>query len=204
MKTRLGITLGLAGSLLASPVLAQEGAVSSQASSKGSIGVQLDLLPAGTLSIDGPNFEDSTDAAAAFAIGGTLDFDVTPFISIGAAPRLIFNVTNDGADDDADAAKQIDLRARVKVHGPVAPKVQAYGFFAPGYSVILSPVEEDDDPTGLVVAFGGGLTYDVSSKAYLSAELGYQLGFQSIEVQGTTVDVTTDYLHFGFGAGTRF
>jgi hypothetical protein len=199
MKTRIALAFGLAGSLLATSAFAQEGTA---AAPKLTAGAQIDLLPVGTLTLD----EADEGTAFAYGIGASIDYAITPMISIGFAPRYIANVITDNAQDDADAAAELDLRLRVKAQFPVAPALNAYGFLAPGYSIIMLPddFEGVDDPAGLVVGFGGGVTYDVAPSFFVNGELGYQIGFQSTSFAGNDVDFTSDYLHIGLGAGTRF
>ena len=207
MKIQIALVASMVGTLFASTAFADDLGVAASAKPKASLGAQIDLLPTGTLTTDGagPPIDGDYDAAFAFGIGVNFDYDLTPNISIGLAPRVIFNVIADAASDDADSDKEIDLRARVRAHFPIADKLEAFGFLAPGYSIIVLPSDFDiDNPAGLVVAFGAGLSYDVSDKLYLTGEIGYQLGFQSVDVGGQSIDNTTDYLHFGFGAGTRF
>jgi hypothetical protein len=169
---------------------------------KGSVAVQLELLPSGTLTLSGAGDDVSNDTDTAFALGGNLAFAVHPNFSIGFAPRIIFGVQGEGG---TETAKEFDLRARAELHGAIAPNAQVFGFVAPGYSFLVMPSDfPADDPSGLVVAFGAGASVDVTPQVFLTGEIGYQVGFQSTSFQGTDVDVTTDFLHLGVGAGTRF
>ena len=217
MMSRLAIATALFGTLVASPAFAQESTTpppaaapaaeveaSAQPAKPFSLGAQLELLPVGSMdvTISGPviNGSDSTSTSTAFGLSATFGYDVTPNISIGAAPRLLFNVQGENAKS---SAKEFDLRARLAVHGEVAPQVQLYGYAAPGYTWVI-PSKGDINSTGPAIGFGAGASYDVSSDLFVNAELGYQIAFVSAESEGTTVDVDVSYLHLGIGGGTRF
>jgi hypothetical protein len=198
MKT-LSIAL-LAIPMLATTAFAQDAAGPAP---KMRLGAQVEILPLGTLEASAGGQSSSTDADIAYGIGATFDYDITPNFSIGAAPRFIFNVN--GKDSNDDAGKQLDLRVRATAHFPVAPQIQIYGFVAPGYSIVMLPSGAGiDDPKGFAIGFGGGLTYDVAPKVFLSGEVGYQLGFQSTKVLDQDLDAKTRYLSIGLGAGARF
>jgi hypothetical protein len=208
MKTRIALVVALFGSLLAASAHAQEGGLGvaeTTTPQKGRLGVQLELVPTGTLKVKGTGVDQTYTAAFTAGIGGTFDYDVTPNLSIGLAPRFIFGVINKDAPSGADSSSELDLRARFTAHFPVNPKVAVYGFAAPGYSVILQPNDSPvDNPSGFVLGLGGGLTVDVAPNLYLAGELGYQLGFQSVTYMGQSADVTTDLMSISVGGGARF
>jgi len=200
MKTRISLSLIAASTLLASAAFADTAVISAHADPKIAVGAQLELLPLGTFHLATSQFSQDQSAEVAYGISGSFDYAVHPNISIGFAPRLALNVIPTDTTD-GHPAKQLDLRARVKAHTKVAPGVEAYGFLAPGYSMLFS---EGDTASGLAIALGAGATYDLSPTTYLSGEIGYQFGFQSDTVAGQNMDVHARYLHLGFGAGARF
>jgi hypothetical protein len=204
MKTRIAMVVVALGSLAATSVHAQEASVATEAPAKKMrVGAQLELVPAGSLETNVLGRSQSTDTAFAYGIGGSLDYDLTPMISIGVAPRLVFNLKGDA--DGAEAAKELDLRARAMLHLPVAEKLTAYGFVAPGYSVIFLPADATaDNPTGFALGFGAGAAYDVAPNLFVSAELGYQLGFQSVAAGDRTIDLKSNLFSLSFGGGARF
>jgi Outer membrane protein beta-barrel domain len=214
MKTRIALAFGIASSLIASSAFAEDIVGSTGVEKKLRLGAQVDVLPGGTLDAKAQNFDKSFDLTTAYGIGLNFDYDVLPWLSVGLAPRYILNILPEDAGKDDKAIEQWDLRGRVTAHFPVIDKLQAYGFAAPGYSIIHDPNENDpeapDDPSGFVVAFGGGATYDITPSIYLAGEVGYQLGFQSTSIKnplnGSSIDmdVTTNFLHIGLGAGARF
>jgi hypothetical protein len=154
------------------------------------VGGQVQILPASEL--EGENA--SIDLKTAFALVGTFDYAVHPNIDIGAAPRIVLGLKP--ADFDADdSLTQYDLAARVTGHAQVAPAFQVYGFASPGFSIITSPDDDDDSSSGLILGLGGGGAFAVTPRLSLVGELGYTLGFQSVDDN----KVATNLLHIGFG-----
>ncbi len=207
MKPILPLAAALLATLVAAPAFAQEGAPAASISAaappakRGSFVTQLELLPRGKLTFGVGDDRASTATATAYGVGVTLAHDVTPNLSIGVAPRMLLGVAGEHA---TALGKQLDLRARVALHAPISRALQLYGFLEPGYSFIFVPGNEGDDPSGFVVAFGGGASVDLPQNAFLIAEVGYQLGFQSIALPQQDLELSTDYLALGLGAGTRF
>jgi hypothetical protein len=166
---------------------------------------RLDLLPIGTLSVDGGGQSEDIDAAVTFGVGAVLDTEVAPKFRIGIAPRIIIGVKPD-EEDDGDDATEIDVAVRGTYVHEIDPLTRAYGFGALGYSVLLFPEDNSgiDDPAGLVVGFGGGVMYDLNETTFIGGELGYQLGFQSTSFMGQDVTISASYLHLGASGGLRF
>jgi hypothetical protein len=170
------------------------------------IGGSLGLSPIGTLkstASGGPTFTD--DAAVAFQINGLLDYRVTPLLSIGFAPGIIFNVKTSGGDS---SGTELDLPIRLALGGPVAPKVRLYGFVSPGYSVLFPPSDSGGGhPSGLMLGFGGGVGVRVARGVMLTGELGYQFRFlsttETIDLGNfeltTDVSLQENYLTFAVG-----
>jgi hypothetical protein len=201
----------IAGTIMAlvgSTAAAQETAVSADTSlgepSKARIGVVLSPMPSGTLKVEAAGFAGDTDAKFAFGVMPTFDFSLNQFLFVGVAPQYIFNVNGD--DFDGDAASELDLRARIGGIAKVADTVRVFGYLAPGYSILMLPDDgfgNVDDPKGFVLGFAGGAAFDLAPSTYLSAEVGYQVGYQSTEVLNNDVDFKTNYLHLGVGLGFR-
>lgn len=152
---------------------------------------------------------DSEDTAVAYGISAAFDYALTPFLKIGAAPRVVFNVAPDDDDgEEMDSETAIDLRLRLLAHFPVAPKLQAYASLTPGYSIIMSSTDGVDSATGFAIGAAAGVSYDVSPAMFINGEVGYQRAFTSTSatVLDQTIDMDLDlsYLHIGVGAGTRF
>ncbi len=207
MKIRIALVAGMVGSLFATSAFADEGvSASTGVEKKFKLGAQLELIPVGNIAIKAGPIDGNTDTSTAYGVGMNFDYDLTPNISVGAAPRIIFGIASDKEKGDVDTTEEIDLRARVVAHFPVADKLQVYGFAAPGFAISTNASADKDltNPTGFLIAFGGGATYDVSPSMFLSAEAGYQLSFQSVTEGNSTGDWNTKFLSVGFGAGTRF
>jgi outer membrane protein W len=213
MNTRIILALALAagtlGTLLSSSAFAQESGSSTTATpSKMRVAAQVEVLPVGTGKTTIADTSMSSDAAVAYGISGTFDYALTPYLSIGAAPRLILNVTPDDADDDVDADKAIDLRARILGHYPVAKGLELYASLSPGYTVMLSGDDNVENASGFALGGAVGVTYDVSPKLFLGGEVGYQRAFTSTDIgigpQKVEAELELSYMHIGIGAGTRF
>lgn len=162
-------------------------------------GVDLRVLPAGKIKIEGPGINASTDTAVAFGFVGHVDYVITPNIMVGLMPQLLLNVKGENANE---SAKELDLMARVAGGLPMG-EVMLFGYLAPGYSFIFIP-DADNNPKGLVLDFGFGGSYSINEAVYFSFDAGYQLGFQSVTANGQTGDIKTSFLHLGAGIGARF
>lgn len=196
-------------SLFASSALAQEaGTPVAAPASKMRAQAQIEMLPLGEGKVSAGGDSSTSDAEVAYGISAAFDYAVTPFLSIGVAPRMILNVTSEDSDEDSDSDTEVDLRARILAHYPIAPKLEAYAYVAPGFSIVLPAASEADNATGFGIGGAAGVTYDVSPALFLNGELGYQKAFTSTEVMlgAAKVDVDLDlsYFHVGVGAGTRF
>lgn len=172
------------------------------------VGGHLGLSPLGTLKAEAMGTSDSTDAATAFEIGGRLEFQVAPLVSIGIAPTILLGVKS---KDASDSATQLDLPLRIAVGGEVAPKIRIYGFAAPGYSILFPPSSGTGDtqhPSGFMIGFGGGVGYRIAPKFTLAGELSYQFRFwsESVDVLGTSVDISAqdNFLTFSLAATAGF
>lgn len=173
------------------------------------VGADLELAPSGSITTQIGSSSSTTDAAASYGIGGLFDFGVSRYLSIGFAPRYLLNVKASNSQNNPggsnDTATELDLRARIAAHVPVANKLQAYGYVAPGYSIIFAPSNSNnsDNATGLSLGFGGGVQYQIKPSLALTGELGYQVGYQSVTVDvlglKSDIEFETRYLHFGVG-----
>jgi opacity protein-like surface antigen len=173
------------------------------------VGVDLELAPVGSITTQIGTASSTDDAAASYGISGLLDVGVSPYLSVGFAPRYLLNIktadtkNNPGGSDDT--ATELDLRARIAARVPLAAKLQTYGYVAPGYSIIFAPSSSNngENATGLSLGLGAGLQYALSDSLSLTGELGYQLGYQTATITvfgiSTDIDFETRYLHLGVG-----
>lgn len=172
-----------------------------------SAAARVDLVPVGTVAFSAGDIEADDDLAFAYGVSAQIDYWVTDQISVGFAPRYLMNVIGKEADDaGGDAASELDLLLRAQYNHTVNPQLQAYGFLAPGYSIIMPDSDDDDveNPAGLAIGFGAGARYGINEKLFAVGELGYQIGMQSVEVGDETADFTTSFLHIGVGIGSHF
>lgn len=164
------------------------------------LGGDLRLNPIGKIKIGSGDRSSSTDTVIALGFVGHADYVISPNLMIGLMPQVLFNVK--GENDD-DSATQLDLMARLTGMFPLNEGLNLFGYGAGGYSFIFVP-DLDDDPNGLVLDLGGGASYSLGPTTQLNFDLGYQLGFQGVSVNGRSIDIQTNFLHFGVGIATRF
>jgi opacity protein-like surface antigen len=203
------LAAGTLGTLLSSSAFAQDAGISTTAPApKMSVQAQVEVLPVGSASNSSDGMTTSSDAAVAYGITGAFDYAVTPYLSVGVAPRLVLNVNGKGADASEKSSQEIDLRARVLAHLPVAKDLEVYASVMPGYTIVTSPVDGISNATGFAIGGAAGLTYNVSPKLFVNGEVGYQRAFTTFDImlpaQTLHQDVDVSYMHVGLGAGTRF
>jgi len=214
MSSRMILAAGSLATLISSSAFAQEGGVSGTAEApKMTVAAQIEVLPVGSAKLSAPGVADvpSSDTAVAYGISGSFDYALTRYLSIGVSPRLVLNVKDntDNADGtSSEAGKQLDLRAQIRGHYPVAPGLELYASVTPGYTILMNPIDGQPNPMGFAIGGAVGATYDVSPKLFVSGEVGYQRAFTSYDVssgtQSATIDMDVSYMHVGLGAGTRF
>jgi len=160
-----------------------------------SVGGAVQLLPKGALAYEAGGVFFSNDTATAFGFAGVVDYAIDPSFSVGLVPRYLVNVRGDHADE---AATQLDLAARATGRAEATPQVAIFAFAAPGYSFLMPP-RGDQMSSGFILGFGGGAEYRATTSLWISAELGYTIGFQSREVQAVDLDFRSDFIHLGLG-----
>jgi hypothetical protein len=165
---------------------------------QGRIGAELALLPVGSLKASEGAATLSTDTAVAMGIGAVLQHPIDHTFTVELAPRVLFNVKGNHADE---SATELDVRVRVTAGGYVAPEIRLYGALEPGYSYLFMPRAMDDtsSPNGLTAGFAVGAAFKAAPKTMVTTELGYQLGFQSTRILGMDVDLRSSFLHVAVG-----
>ncbi len=209
MKARMILAAGTLGTLISSSAFADDASISASAPApKMRLAAQVELLPLGSGKATIGDTSMTRDTAVAYGISGLFDYALTPYLSIGVAPRLVFNVTPDDAADGVEADKEIDLRARILGHYPVRPGLELYASLSPGYTIVMSGEDGVDDTKGFAIGGAVGVTYDISPRMFVGGEVGYQRAFTGTDmtVAGQTIsaDLDLSYMHIGLGAGTRF
>jgi hypothetical protein len=148
-------------------------------------------------SSDGLNGMGKPNFDMAYALTATLDYQLSPLVSLRAMPRY---VTNLKASMDKDSSSAYDIRGGVTLGTDVAPKIRIYGLGALGYSSISFPSSTGlDSASGATLTLGGGGTYTITPTIRLYAEASYEAGFQSVSVMGQSADYKLNFLDFGAG-----
>jgi hypothetical protein len=162
------------------------------------IGGELALLPFGSLKLAAQGESLSTDTAVAMGIGGVVQHPFRRYFTIEFVPRLLFHVKG---VDAAQSATELDLRARITAGNHVTPRIRLYGAVEPGYSFLFLPDDSGDSqtPNGAVIGLAAGTAFEVAPRTRMTAELGYQFGFQSTSVMGTDLDVNASLMHLAVG-----
>lgn len=207
MKAQMMIAASSLVALCSSSAFAQEGgATTAEAAPRMQMTAQLEMSPTGSVSGSAMGMDlGSDDTKIAYGISAGFDYALNKYVSVGVSPRLILNVITKSASDNADAAKEVDLRARLVGHLPIAPSLEAYAALTPGYSILMA---DGPDASGFALGGAVGVSYDLSPRMFLAGEVGYQRAFTSQDVgigsQKITADLDVSLLHVGVGAGTRF
>ncbi|MES1209735.1 MAG: hypothetical protein ABUS79_27695, partial [Pseudomonadota bacterium] len=131
----------------------------------------------------------TTDAS--FAYGISLNFNARVFrgLSVGVAPQAIWNVQPKVSPSQLmslGASKEYDLLLRLAYTQPLVDGISVYAEALPGYSVLTPPMGKG--AKGAVVAFGVGVTMDLTDRIFASIGAGYQVGFQALSVSGESAD----------------
>lgn len=194
------------GVAMLAPAQAHAQAAGAEAAPKLWVGGHLGLSPVGTLKADVSGTSASADTALGFEIGGRVEYQVMPFLSIGIAPAILFNIKG---KDDTESATALDLPLRITAGGDVAPRIRLYGFAAPGYTFLFPPSDASVNSmnlnsSGFMIGFGGGASFQVAPKFRLSGELGYHFRFPSTTVQNVDVSFQDNYLTFAVSAAAGF
>jgi len=184
----------------ASGVQAGAAASAAAAAPVGSVAIQLDLIPAGSLHTNIAGIAADADTQTTVGISGNLDWFVSRYFAFGFAPGVILGLKGTG---DTASATQLDLRASVAV-GPMAGAgLAVHGYATVGGSWLFLPGNSDSS-SGATLGLGVAARYRIADSEFLTFDVGYQFGSQSMMVQGTDVDLASNVLHLGIGVGTYF
>jgi len=196
------LIVAVAASLVAmSPAAHADGAL---------VAAEFQFLPSGEIALEGNlgpiRGSTDVDTEAAYGVALVAEYPVHRYLTVGLAPRFLFNVKGEDADE---GGTQLDLPVRVTGRFPVGRKAAVFGFVAPGFSIVFPGdwPEDADKPAGFVLGFGGGAAFQVSPTLAVVGELGYTKGYQG----GTDETLIGDaewtfapsFLHLGIGLQTR-
>jgi hypothetical protein len=138
------------------------------------------------------------DTAAAYGVSGSFEYLVTPYIALGANPGVVLGLKADG---DKVSATEFDLRLRARLGKLSDDGFGAHAYASLGTSWIVMP---GDTPTsfGAVAGFGLAVTHPVERTAFITVEVGYQLGFQNVTVNNADIETSSRLFHIGLGIGS--
>jgi hypothetical protein len=170
-----------------------------RAQPRASITLVVEYLPAGSLHTNVRGIPQAADTTATYGVSGSLDYFISPYLSIGAVPGVIADLHG---DDATTSATELDLqfRARAGWFANEGLSVNAYG--SAGESWIFFPF----DVTSAGTVFGGGIaaSYPVAHAGFLTIEAGYQAGMQTVLTAGVDTDASTRFFRLGLGFGSYF
>jgi hypothetical protein len=141
---------------------------------------------------------EAEDAYFAYGLGVSAAYEVLPGLLVGLAPQLTFNVRPKTAPD---GGKQLDVMARIAYSYRLPDGISVFAEVLPGYSMIM--LKRGSAPKGMVVAFGAGLTMDLTDRYFVSVGAGYQIGFQN-QSSAVTSENRSRYVRVALGGGMRF
>jgi hypothetical protein len=193
-------------------------AISATAHAGGTLlGASVQILPGGSIAGDadgnlgpvGGSTDFDGDLDTGFGVVLNADYVIQPHLTVGLAPRYVFNVKNDSGNFDAS---QLDIPVRVTGRFLVARKIAVLPYGQVGYSFLFPEDwnENFDKPSGFLAGLGVGGAFALSPKLALVGDLGYDWGFQHTSGSGTVVGVPYDYdittgtrqFHIGIGVQT--
>ena len=168
------------------------------------VGGQLGLSPVGNFHVKAgdtvPHIND--DPSAAMDIAGVVGYHLFPFLSVGIAPAVMFNVKGTSGTDSGTA---VDLPLRIAASLPLTDTLRVYALGLPGYSILFLPKDSNGDrmhPHGFMIGAGGGLGVRVSPRVDLSIEASYQWRLLSTTIADIDTDVHPNYLTVAIGLTT--
>lgn len=171
------------------------------------IAIGLSLLPMAVGKFTTPvgAMETTGDASFAYGVGLSASILLIRGLSVGVAPQVIYNVqdkVNPSQLAAPAAATEYDLMARVAYAFPIVDTIALYLEVLPGYSLITQPAANTSK--GLVLAFGGGVTMDLTDRIFANLGVGYQVGFQKVLQGDMDADNRAKYVRVALGGGVKF
>jgi len=212
------IGLGIIGGLLASSLVKADPAPATQSAeaapvstvaatadppAPGPIRLGLTLVPApfGSLRSGPPGGEFWVGSEFAFAVMPVVDLSLAHHLFVGFAPSYTFNVKARGGLPDAES--ELDLLLRIGAELAATERLQIYGYLSPGYSFMYGMPSGGEGARGPVIGLHGGGRLDLTPAFFVNAEVGYQMGFQTVSTNGADADWYAAFFQIGLGAGVR-
>ena len=168
------------------------------------LGGDLEILPHGSLKTS-TGVRTEASAMTAYALGGTLEYFASSWLSVAFQPRYLIDIGPADAVSGASAASpptgsELDLRMRVAARAEPTPRLRVYAYASPGFAIGFEPSGVMTlHPHGAIVGVGGGAAYATNMRSALTIDIGYQWGFQSYDAPGGSVTDRTSYLHVAIG-----
>jgi hypothetical protein len=168
----------------------------------GALRLGLTLVPApfGSLTSGPPGAEFSVASEFAFGVMPVLDVSLAHHLFVGFAPSYTFNVKAQGGAPDP--ASELDLLLRIGAEAAATDRLHIYGYVSPGYAFMFG-LPSQTTGRGPVVGLHGGARLDLTAAFFVNAEVGFQAGFQTAPVDGSSREYYASFMQIGLGAGVR-
>ncbi|MEO7730450.1 MAG: hypothetical protein ABIY55_05720, partial [Kofleriaceae bacterium] len=165
----------------------------------GAASVQLDILPAGSISAAGMAMTTTRDTATTVGVTAALEYFLIPQVAVGFAPGVVFGVKSD--EPEPSSATQLDVRGRLRFGQLQRDGLALSGYVTLGGSWLFLP-QHAGTSSGASTGFGFGVSYPLRNGSFMMFELGYQFGDQSVAGGVADVEISTQQLHIGLGVGS--
>jgi hypothetical protein len=165
----------------------------------GTLGLQVEALPAGTLVFPANPEDQHIDAATATGLTGAIEWFASEGIALGLAPRVIFGLKPDRVV--GDSTTELDVRGRLRFGQLDRDGLMFSGNITIGGSFLFLPADLGT-ASGALFGVGVGVTYPVKGRGFFNFEIGYQLSDQGLKVNDVDVGFSTQLLHIGVGFGS--
>ncbi len=175
--------------------------------------VEAAWMPYGTMLYSGNQGEISFDSDTAWALGGSVGYEMDGGFELGFTTRVIANEKLTCCDF---RATELIVGPKLTFHVHPVRELDVQFVVAPDYSHVFFPSDASwPDPSGLTVDFAGTLGYSLGGRLWALGTLGYQRGFQhTTEMSEATplhpmpmeldTNFATDYAYLAAGVAYRF
>jgi hypothetical protein len=136
----------------------------------------------------------------AYGAAAAFDFVAHPNVFVGFAAGYWFDIGALGTPPRSATAFELTLRLGGSY--PVGRGFTAYGYLAPGYS-LMRGLPQAVEPQGPVLGAHAGALFDLTPTLFLAAELGYQAGFQRAAYNLMDIAAAVSFVQTGIGVGVR-
>jgi len=207
--THKGLFAGLAGFLAATSLMgltsaraAEATAVATEAGpSKMRVSALFVPSPIGVLHSGPPGDVVTVGSQPSFGFATAFDFVAHRNVFVGFGAGYTFNIQARGRDGE-DTATAFDLTFRAGGIVPIGRRFAAYGYLAPGYS-LMRGAPGGLTPQGPIVGVHAGALFDLTPTLFLAGELGYQAGFQRATADQLDIPFDASFFQIGLGMGVR-